>query len=94
MNRADFIQAVQVEIENSSISRATIKAVLDGAGTVAMEVLDNLDTVDLFGPGTLKVVKRAARRGRNPQTGETLEIPAGWRVKFTVSKALKDALKR
>ena len=49
--------------------------------------------VPLPGVGKLKVKATAARKGRNPQTGESIDIPAGQRVTFSPSKELKEALK-
>ena len=53
---------------------------------------DNWDTVSLVGFGTFKVVERKARKGRNPQTGETMKIKAKNVVKFKPGKKLKDAV--
>ncbi|MGI9449637.1 MAG: HU family DNA-binding protein [Geminicoccaceae bacterium] len=54
--------------------------------------LGNGDKVSLPGVGQFEVTERAAREGRNPQTGETIAIPASMAVKFKASKALKDAV--
>jgi DNA-binding protein HU-beta len=51
------------------------------------------DVVTLIGFGTFKVVKTAARKGRNPQTGKEIQIKASKRVKFAAGKALKDSVK-
>ncbi|MBT3368817.1 MAG: HU family DNA-binding protein, partial [Nitrospina sp.] len=48
------------------------------------------DSVSLIGFGSFKVVDRAAREGRNPSTGEKIQIPASKAVKFTPSKVLKE----
>ena len=50
------------------------------------------DKVSLPGVGQFEIAERAARRGRNPQTGETIDIPASKAVKFKAGKALKDAV--
>lgn len=50
------------------------------------------DKVSLPGVGQFEVGERAARQGRNPQTGETIDIPASKAVKFKAGKALKDAV--
>ena len=50
------------------------------------------EKVSLPGVGQFEVSERAARQGRNPQTGETIDIPASKAVKFKAGKALKDAL--
>lgn len=64
----------------------TIGAYLD---LVSVDLL-NTGKASLSGLGTLKVVERAAKTGRNPQTGKPLQIPARNAVKFTPSKMLKD----
>jgi len=50
------------------------------------------DKISLPGVGQFEVAERAARQGRNPQTGETIDIPAGKAMKFKAGKALKDAV--
>lgn len=67
-------------------SEAAVKAFID---TVA-EGLKNGDKIQLVGFGTFEVSERPARTGRNPQTGETIEIAASRTPKFKAGKALKD----
>ena len=62
-----------------------INAVMEGISSS----LERGDSVSLIGFGSLKVVQRSAREGRNPQTGEKMHIPASKSVKFTPGKALK-----
>ena len=62
-----------------------INAVMEGISSS----LERGDSVSLIGFGSLKVVQRSAREGRNPQTGEKMHIPASKAVKFTPGKALK-----
>ena len=50
------------------------------------------DTISLPGVGNFEVAERGARQGRNPQTGETIDIPASKSVKFKAGKALKEAV--
>ena len=59
---------------------------------VVAEELKKGEQIQLVGFGTFKVSERAAREGRNPQTGETMQIKASKSPKFTAGKALKDAL--
>lgn len=92
MTQADFIQAVEVELNDDNVSKAVIKKVLDAAGNVGVELLKDGGMVNLFSLGKLAVVKRAARKGRNPKTGAALDIPAKKAAKFTPSKAVKAAL--
>jgi DNA-binding protein HU-beta len=95
MTKAEFIQAVQVELQDDKITKTAIGKVLDAAGAVGLALLKDKSQgkVDLFGLGSLKTVNRAAREGRNPRTGAKLKIPARSGAKYTPSKAVKDALK-
>lgn len=77
------------ELGSKTQLKATVKAVVDSI----TESLVKGDQVRINGLGTFKVKDRAARTGRNPQTGEALEIAASKAVGFTVAKGLKDAVK-
>ena len=89
MNKAEFISAVS-EAAGSSKSEATahVEAVIN----VVTNALKSDNEVTLVGFGTFKAKNREARTGRNPRTGESIQIPASKRPKFTVGKALKDAV--
>lgn len=73
-------------------SQSRIKAILDASGTVAAQLLAEGEEVTLPGLGKLKPSERAARIGRNPKTGEEIQIPAKVAVKFSAAKALKDVV--
>lgn len=90
MTRDELVEKIAGE---AGISKkegtAALKATLDGiSGALAKG-----DGLTLVGFGTFSVSKRAARTGRNPQTGATINIPASKGVKFKAGKALKDAVK-
>ncbi len=89
MTKANIIDAIA---EKTGItkkdSEAALKATLD-AFTAALK---KGEKVQLIGFGTFDVKKRAARQGRNPQTGAAIKIPASKSVSFTAGKALKDAI--
>ena len=88
MNKSDLIEKVAKECDMSKSAAAqALKSVL-GAVTDAVAAGDK---VTLIGFGTFSVTKRAAREGRNPQTGKTLQIPAKNVVKFKAGKKLVDA---
>jgi len=96
MNQKDLIDEIQ-NIANSAlarnISKADITAVLDTLAGIAMyELSTENGEIPLPGLGKLKADVRAARTGRNPATGESMDIPAKNVVKFVAAKALKDAL--
>ncbi len=89
MNKTEFIAAVA---ESAEISKKDAeKAVKAFADVVANEIKKG-EKVQLVGFGTFEVSERAAREGRNPQTGETMTIAASKSVKFKAGKALKDSL--
>ena len=89
MNKTELIAAVaeKAELSKKDAEKA-VKALTD---TVA-EALKAGDKVQLVGFGTFEVSERAAREGRNPQTGEAMKIAASKSPKFKAGKALKDAL--
>lgn len=76
-----------------AMTLADMDAALDSLCEVAVAELLGGGEVPLPGLGKLKLRKTAARKGRNPRTGETLDIPAGKKVLFVPGKDLKDALK-
>jgi DNA-binding protein HU-beta len=89
MNKAELIDKVSgvAELNKASAARA-VEAVLDAIAAS----LKNGDQVTLSGFGTFSVTARAARAGRNPRTGETINIPASKNPKFKAGKGLKDAV--
>lgn len=89
MNQAEFIDAVA---EQTGVSKKDLKTILDAVGGVAHAELVDGGEVTLPGLGKLKTATKPARTGRNPATGDSIEIPAKTVVKFTVAKALKDAV--
>jgi DNA-binding protein HU-beta len=75
-----------------TVSKTDVAALLDALGDVATERLKAGDDVSLPGLGKLAVKTKAARTGRNPKTGEAIQIPAKRVPDFSSAKALKDAL--
>ena len=89
MNKTEFIAAVA---EKAEISKKDSEKALKAFVDVVAEQLKAGDKVQLVGFGTFEVSERAAREGRNPQTGETMTIAACKAPKFRAGKALKDAI--
>ena len=87
MNSGDLVKLV---CEKTGISKEAAgqaqKAVIEAISSA----LEKGDSVSLIGFGSFKVIERAAREGRNPSTGEKIQIPASKAVKFTPSKVLKE----
>ena len=89
MNKTELIAAIAERAEISKKdSEKALKAFID----VVTEQLKKGDKVQLVGFGTFEVSERAAREGRNPQTGKTMKIAACKAPKFKAGKALKDAI--
>nr|WP_255455310.1 MULTISPECIES: HU family DNA-binding protein [unclassified Rubrivivax] len=89
VNKTDLIAhiAQQADLSKASATRA-LEAALEGVQTA----LKNGDSVAIAGFGTFEVSERAARTGRNPRTGEAIEVKAAKVPKFRPGKALKDLL--
>ena len=87
MNRAELVDAIAKEAGLTKVDAD--KALKAFVGTVSKE-LKKKGKVQLVGFGTFEVSKRAARTGRNPQTGAEMKIPASKAPKFKAGKALKD----
>ncbi|BDG36567.1 HU family DNA-binding protein [Parageobacillus sp. VR-IP] len=90
MNKTELINAVA---ETSGLSKKDATKAVDAVFESITEALRKGDKVQLIGFGNFEVRERAARKGRNPQTGEEMEIPASKVPAFKPGKALKDAVK-
>ena len=89
MNKGDLVNEVAKVVNTKREALAAVDCVL----STISNALKKKDTVTLVGFGTFKVVKRKAREGRNPRTGETLKIKAKKVPKFVPGTALKNAVK-
>lgn len=89
MNKTDLVSAVA---EKSDLTKANAGRAVDAVLDAITEGLKSGNTITLLGFGTFSVKERAARTGRNPQTGATIEIKASSVPTFKAGKGLKDAL--
>ena len=89
MNKAELIDAIAA---SADIPKAAAGRALDAMVSSVTEALQKDDQVVLVGFGTFSVKDRAARTGRNPRTGEPIEIKAAKIPSFKAGKALKDAV--
>ena len=89
MNKSELIDAIASEAD---ISKASAGRALDSMINSITGALSKGDSVSLVGFGTFTVKERAARTGRNPQTGATIQIKAATVPGFKAGKALKDAV--
>ena len=87
MNKTELVAAMA---EQTNLSKKDVEAALKAFIDVVAEELKKGEKVQLVGFGTFEVSERAAREGRNPQTGETMQIKASKTPKFKAGKALKD----
>ena len=89
MNKVELVASMAEKAELTKVdAEKALKAFID----VVTEELKNKGKVQLVGFGTFETTERAARTGRNPQTGQTIEIGASTSPKFKAGKALKDAI--
>lgn len=90
MNKVELVKAVT---ESTGLQKKDVEAATEAIFAVITEALKNGDQVKVAGFGAFEVRDRAARKGRNPQTNEEMDIPASKAPAFKASKALKDAVK-
>ena len=91
MNKSDLIAAIAAKTgETKKDAEATVNAFID----VVTESLAKGEKVQLVGFGSFEVRKRAARKGRNPQTKEEIKIPASKAPVFKAGKALKELVNK
>jgi DNA-binding protein HU-beta len=89
VNKNDLVAAIA---SNTGLSKADSTRAVDEVFDVITKSLKQGDEVRLVGFGTFTVSNRAATQGRNPRTGETIQIPASKQPKFRAGKGLKDAV--
>jgi DNA-binding protein HU-beta len=90
MNKSDLVDAVA---NDSDMSKASAARAVDSVLANVGDALGNGDSVSLVGFGTFSVRHRAAREGRNPQTGASMHIAASKVPGFKAGKGLKDKVK-
>lgn len=89
MNKTELVAAIA---DNTTLSKKQAEEALKAFVDVIAGELKKGEKVQLVGFGTFEVSERAAREGRNPQTGETMTIKASRTPKFKAGKALKDMI--
>lgn len=88
MKKAELIDEIAKVLKTKKEAKAAVESMLDNIS----KAMKKKEDITLTGFGTFKAVKRKARKGRNPYTGEPIKIKASTRVKFVPGKALKDAI--
>jgi len=89
MNKSDLINEIA---EESGLTKADAGRALDATISSVSSALKSGDSISLIGFGTFSVKERSARTGRNPQTGETIQIKASKIPSFKAGKTLKDSV--
>lgn len=91
MNKTALVVKTQENID-INVSKKDLTTIIDGAIKSITDELIAGGKIQLVGFGTFEVAERAARTGKNPQTGEAIKIPASKAPKFKAGKALKDVV--
>jgi nucleoid DNA-binding protein len=91
MNKAELVAAIQKEL-GTETSRAAAERALDAVLRGIRRGVKSGNPVQLVGFGTFRMSKRKARLGRNPKTGEQIQIPASKTVRFSAGSSLKQSL--
>lgn len=89
MNNADLADKIA---DDAGLTKADARKIVDGLFTAVAEAAANGDEISISGFGKFKVKESAAREGRNPATGATIQIAASKKLGFTPAKAVKDRL--
>lgn len=89
MNKTELVNAIA---EESGLTKADAARAFDATMSSVTTALKEGDSISLIGFGTFSVKERSARTGRNPQTGETIQIKASKIPSFKAGKTLKDAV--
>jgi DNA-binding protein HU-beta len=89
MTKADLIESVAAKLD---LPKGQAERAVNLVFEDVVKALRNGDKVNISGFGTFAVSERKARTGRNPKTGESIEIPASKSAKFKAGKTLKDSL--
>ena len=92
MNKSELIESIVAQVDG--ITKTKAGEVLDAILESIEQTIAKGDSVALIGFGTFSTSKRAARVGRNPQTGEELKIAAATVPKFSAGKGLKEAVNK
>jgi len=90
MNKVELVEAVS---DQTGITKKEARNILDAVTEAITNALSNGEKITLVDFGTFHVMERKAREGRNPRTGEKLEIPAKKVAKFRAGKNLREAVR-
>lgn len=92
MSKKELIEAITKNHAGDGVSKKAVAAIIDGTFSAIGKGIKKAGRLSVPGFGTFTVKSRAARKGRNPQTGEPIKIKASKSVKFKAAPALKKGL--
>lgn len=91
MNKTELIEAL---VKETDLPKSKANETLDALTAIIVKAVTKGDTVQLTGFGSFSFTKRAARKGRNPATGEAIKIAASKSVRFAAGKTFKDTVNK
>lgn len=91
MNKSEFVSEVHKGLEDKSITKKATEAVINQVVDVIIDSVSKGEKITLVGFGTFELRERAERKGKNPQNGKDMIIPASKAPAFKAGKAFKDA---
>lgn len=94
MSMANKSELIEKVASATDLTKKDASAAVEAVFDTITETLSNEEKVQIIGFGTFEVRERAARKGRNPQTGEEIQIPASKVPAFKAGKALKESVKK
>jgi len=92
MTKNELIEEISKSVSKGDLSKKTVEAIVEGAFTTIEETIKKTGRFSYPSFGTFTIINRSARKGRNPRTGEAIDIKASKSVKFKPAPALKDNL--
>ncbi len=92
MTKSKLIEEISKSVSNDALNDKSIESIVSGAFTTIGETIKKTGRFSYPGFGTFTVTNRSARKGRNPRTGEAIDIKASKSIKFKPAPALKDNL--
>ena len=93
MNKSEMLKKLKFRYARYGVQKQDVEAIFNGTIDIILECLKKGDDVSIHQLGKFTVECRTARKGRNPRTGEAIEIPAQRVVKFVPSKTLREMVK-
>lgn len=94
MNKVSKAELLDMIAKEAKLSKKDAGAALNATVATIVKTVSKGDSISLINFGVFSTMRRAARKGHNPQTGESIKIPASKAIKFSAGKAFKDAVNK